>query len=350
VEAYLLWAFSYRTQGEFETAVQRVEEGLEIARKIGDQRGVGRLLNSLGLITLEQKDPTTARHIFEQALAIAQKIGEIQYEAQPLNNLGNTAGSEGDYSAAQDYYNKALQIVREIGDRRSESLVLGNLGWVVCVQGDFIGGSDYYKQQRIIAQEIGDRYQETYIAINLCISILMQGDCEMALKYAQQGLDLADETGDRSGKAWALTYLGHIYLEMNLYSKASEAYKQSLDIRKALNQQNLAMEPLAGLARVSLKQEEIFTAQKVVDQILGYLNEGGSLDGAEEPMRVWLTCYQVLQAAQDPRAFSILENSYQLLQERAQKINNEGMRCKFLENIPYHAEIIKVWQEHQVGK
>jgi tetratricopeptide (TPR) repeat protein len=182
------------------------------------------------------------------------------------------------------------------------------------------------------------------------MSTLTQGDCETALKYAQQGLDLADETGDRSGKAWALTYLGHIYLEMGLYSKASEAYKESLDIRNALNQPNLAMEPLAGLAQVSLKQKEISTAQKVVEEILGYLDEGGTLDGAEEPMRVWLTCYRVLKAAQDPRASYILENSYQLLQERAQKISDEGIRCKFFENIPCHAEIIKVWQEHQVGK
>ena len=210
-----------------------------------------------------------------------------------------------------------------------------------------MSGESYFEQQLQIASEIGDRYQETYIAINLCVSALAQEDCETALEYAKQGLDLAGEAGDRSGKAWALTYLGHIYLEMGLHSKASEAYHESLDIRKALNQPDLTMEPLAGLAQVSLKQGKLSAAQKIVDEILGYLDEGGTLDGAEEPMRVWLTCYRVLQAAQDLRAPSILENSYQLLQERAQKISDESMRRKFFENIPCHAEIVKAWQDYQ---
>jgi Tfp pilus assembly protein PilF len=304
-------------------------------------------LNQLGLITLEQKDPTTAKRIFEQALAIARQVGERQNEALPLSNLGKAAGDEGDYSAAQDYYKQALQIDREIGNRRGECLVLGNLGWNACLQGDFVSGETYFEQQRPIAREIGDRYLETYIAINLCVSTLAQGGCETALEYAQQGLELAGETGDRSGKAWALTYLGHIYLALDKFSNAAESYQESLDIRKALNQPNLAMEPLAGLAQVSLKQAEISTALGVVKEILGYLDEGGTLDGAEEPMRVWLTCYRVLQAIQDPRALPILENSYQLLQERAEKISDESIRRKFFENISCHSEIVKAWQDYQ---
>jgi class 3 adenylate cyclase/tetratricopeptide (TPR) repeat protein len=347
VESYLIWSNSSRIQGEYAAAVQQVDEGITIAREIGDLRGEGRLLNVLGLITLDQKDPTTARIIFEQALAIAREIGERLCEAQPLNSLGNTAGSEGDYSAAQSYFEQALKIARETGNRRGESLVLGNLGWVVCVQGDFRSGEAYYDQQRTIALEIGDRYIETYTAINLCMSTLTQGDCETALKYAQQGLDLAGQTGDRSGKAWSLTYLGHIYVEMGELSKASAAYQASFDIRNSLKQHNLTMEPQAGLARVSMKQGDISAARKDVGDILNYLDGGGSLDGTEEPLRVWFTCYSFLQVAQDSRAISILENAHTLLMERAGKISDQEMRQKFIENIPFHSKIVKVWQQHQ---
>ncbi|MEK6256092.1 MAG: tetratricopeptide repeat protein, partial [Chloroflexota bacterium] len=347
VEAYLIWSNSSRIQGNHAAAVQQVDEGISIAREIGDLRGEGRLLNILGLITLEQKDPTTAKIIFEQALAIARETGERQNEAPPLNSLGMTAGTEGDYSAAQGYYEQALKIAREIGNRRGESLVLGNLGWVVCVQGDFMSGEAYFNQQRIIAREIGDdQYIETYIAINLCMSTLAQGDHQTALKYAQQGLELASQTGDRSGKAWSLTYLGNTYLEIGKLSNASEAYQAAIDIRNTLKQHNLAMEPLAGLARVSLKRGNISAARKDVGEFLNYLDGGGFLDGTEEPLRVWLTCYRVLQAVQDPRALSILENAHKLLKERASKISDDSMRQKFIENIPYHAEIVKVWQEH----
>ncbi|MEN8242710.1 MAG: tetratricopeptide repeat protein [Chloroflexota bacterium] len=347
VEAYLIWSNSSRIQGNHAAAVQQADEGIRIAREIGDLCGEGRLLNTLGLITLEQKDPTTAREIFEQALSIAREIGERQNEAKALSNIGNTAGNEGDYRAAQDYFEQALKIAREIGNRRGESLVLGNLGWLVCMQGEFISGERYFNQQRIIVCEIGERYLETYASINLCMSTLAQGNLERALNYAQLGLDLASQTGDLSGKAWAHTYFGHIYVEMDEFSNAAEAYRESFEIRNSLNQHNLAMEPLAGLARVSIKQGDISTATKNVEKILNYLDGGGSLDGTEEPLRVWLTCYQVLQAVQDPRALSILDNAFQLLKGRERKISDDGMRKKFIENIPYHAEIVKIRQGHQ---
>jgi predicted ATPase/class 3 adenylate cyclase len=347
VEAYMILSNSLRIQGEHSAAVREAKAGISLAGDIGDLRGESRLLNVLGLITLEQSDPTKARGYFERGLAIAKEIGDRKLEARPLNSLGNSAGTEGDYSAALGYYEQALQIAREIGNRRGEGMVLGNLGWVAGVQGDFSTAEDYYEQQRHIAVEIGDRYQETYVAINLCTSSLVQGDYESALEYAQQGLDLAREIGDRSGIAWLLTNLGHIRLEMDELEDASAAYREALDIRRSFIQPNLAMEPLAGLARVALKRGEVHTAHGYVNEILAYLDDGGTLDGAEEPLRVWLTCYRVLQADDDSRARSILDNAYQLLQERANRIHDDHLRRKFLDNIPYHREVVMAWDEHK---
>jgi predicted ATPase/class 3 adenylate cyclase len=345
VKAYLIWSTASRMQGAYEEATQQVEEGIKIARKFGDLRGEGLLLNVLGLITSEQKDTKAAKAILEQALAIAQETGELQNEAQPLNNLGIIFGNQGDYSTAFGYYKQALKIAREIGNRRGECLVLGNLGWVECITGDFASGEKFFTQQRVIANELGDRYLETYIAVNLCMSTLAQGDYETALDCAQLGLDLTSETGDLSGKAWSLTFLGHTYLERDEYSQAKDAYQESYEIRNQLNQPNLAVEPLAGLARLYLTRGDISSAQEMVDRIMSFLDSGGSLDGTEEPLRVMLTCYQVYDRLKDSRAFSILENAYAELNTRAEKISDDGMRQKFIENIPYHSQIDHIWRE-----
>jgi len=79
-----------------------------------------------------------------------------------------------------------------------------------------------------------------------------------------------------------------------------------------------------------------------MDEILGYL-QVGSLDGTSEPLRVYLTCYQVLQANGDPRADDILEEGYRFLQERAAKISDEGERRSFLENVAANREIVGAW-------
>jgi hypothetical protein len=108
------------------------------------------------------------------------------------------------------------------------------------------------------------------------------------------------------------------------------------------------MEPLAGLARACLGQGEVAQAQVHVEEILEHLDlEGNTLDGTDEPFRVYLTCYRVLCANGDPRAEDILDTAHRLLQERASKIDDEELRHSFLENVPYHREIVAEFRRFQ---
>ena len=126
--------------------------------------------------------------------------------------------------------------------------------------------------------------------------------------------------------------------------EAAESYRQALVLRRELGQHNLAMESMAGLARVSLGQGDLEQAQAQVEEILTYL-ETETLDGTEEPFRVYLTCYRVLCANQDPRAKTILNTAHCLLQEQAAKISDEETRCSFLENVAAHREIVSEWRK-----
>jgi adenylate cyclase len=346
LEAYIVWAHVLRIRGELQDAANQAQEGVNLARGIGDAYGESRLLNMRGLIALEQRDFSAAKEYFEHSLAIAQKISDRHCEARPLNNLGNLMGSQGDYQAAQNFYKRALKIANEIGNRRGEGMVLVNLGWIASVQGDYATAIDVNRQSQAIARQIGDRYQEAYAAINLCSSKLAQGEYVPALEYADEGFRLCQEIGDQSGEAWALTFMGQIFFEMNNLEKATRSFQESLDIRRNLDQPNLSTEPLAGLARVSLAHQDISTANEHVDEILSHLDQGGNFDGTERPLQVWQTCYQVLEYADDSGADSVLSSAYKELQSRANRIGDEDLRCKYLENIPYHAGIVKAWQEH----
>ena len=114
---------------------------------------------------------------------------------------------------------------------------------------------------------------------------------------------------------------------------------------------HLAAENQAGLARVSLAQGDLSQAQSHVEEILSFLGgphlETGALEGTGEPFRVYLTCYRVLQAGQDPRAREILTATYNLLQERAAIISNESLRRSFLENVVARREIVAAYQALQ---
>jgi hypothetical protein len=125
---------------------------------------------------------------------------------------------------------------------------------------------------------------------------------------------------------------------------AQLAYQAALDVRLSLNQPNLATEPQAGLAQVALARQDIYAAMKHVETILAFLDSEGSLEGTEEPLRVYLTCYQVLSQCGDPRAGAILETAHAMLAGRAANIRDADMRRRFLENIPHHRQIGAAWK------
>src|SRR5262245_39415870 len=137
----------------------------------------------------------------------------------------------------------------------------------------------------------------------------------------------------RREEGLALTSLGHALAGLNHHTEAAQSYQQALSLQRELGQHNLAMEPLAGLARVALAQGQLASARQYVEEILRHL-ETGNLEGADEPFRVYLTCFRALQAHDDPRAPGILHMAHRLLQSRARAISDEGLRRSFLENVP----------------
>jgi tetratricopeptide (TPR) repeat protein len=215
------------------------------------------------------------------------------------------------------------------------------------MQGDYETARAYLERSLRISRETGHRTSELYSLINLSAYSEILGEYEKAISYAEQALSIAREIVDRPGEAWALTYLGHGLQSLKRYSDAQSAYQGALELQNAMNQPALATEPGAGLARVALELGDLSAAQDHVDTILVHLDGGSSLDGTDEPLRVYLSCYLVLKAVKNERAASILETAHKILLERANKIKNESLRHTFLENVPYHREILVAWEAEQ---
>lgn len=345
VQAYILWAVSLYRQGILPLAIRQNQKGLVLARKTGALDAEAKLLNTLGLIHLEQKDLDKAKLYFEASLNIASDINSLSMKARILNNLGMLSGYLGDLFSAQDYYERSLELAREIGDRKGESLVLTNLGWIVGTLGDYPKAREYSQQTLRNSRETGDRFTEAYSLINLSSQTGAWGEFEDALTYAKQGLELTRLIGDPSGEAWAWTYLGHSLLATGYLDDAENAYRKALAIRQTLNQPVLATEPGAGLAKTLMISGDIASAKAQVDLILEHIDKGGNFEGTDEPLRVYLNCYLVLQAGKHARAKEILLIAYRNLQERVANLKDETAKRDFVENIAYNHDIQTAWQQ-----
>jgi tetratricopeptide (TPR) repeat protein len=150
--------------------------------------------------------------------------------------------------------------------------------------------------------------------------------------------------GHHRAQAFAWLGMGHALLSLEVLNEAREAYSRAIALRLGLDQAHLTAEPLAGLARVCLAQGDLGQAQSHAEALLHHLASGETFADAVSPFQVYLTCYRVLAANQDPRAQGLLDTAHELLQEQAAKITDEKLERSFLENVAAHRELVQAFE------
>jgi adenylate cyclase len=284
-----------------------------------------------------------------QAFVLAEQASLAEVAAECLSGRGVNAWARGDYQLAHDLEIQAYERYRAIGHRRGQGTAFGNLGEHARMYGDYASARTYYEQSIPILDDIGDRRYACMCHGNLALVANMQGAYAAARASAEQGLRLAREAGERFGEGSLMGVFGEALLGLGQLTEAVAAYQSAVDTLRELGLPHMATEPLAGLARVALTEGNPAQALMYVEEILAYVNSGGTLHGTNEPLRVYLTCYHVLQAIRDSRAAGVLETAYATLQEQASKIGDEALRRSFLENVPYHHNIVAAWAEMHGG-
>jgi class 3 adenylate cyclase/tetratricopeptide (TPR) repeat protein len=340
LEVYVLWSAANFRLGKIEEAIRLAREALTLARNSGKREDEGSALSSLGLMMLESKEPSLAIGYMEESLVIAREVNNRTMQARCLANLANAAVYVlRDYELARSYYEQAHKLNIELGDRYADGIALGNIGWVCAMLGDYAGAQKHQEQALALAREVGNVYIEIITLMNLSGVAEAQGKAEEALVNAVQANELARQKSDQPSEAWSYLYLGYAYLADERLAESRAAFEQALRMRRELGQPPLANEPLAGLVQVALKSNDPVLAASYTEEILAYLENGGTLDGTEEPLRVYLACHQFLKQIQDPRADHVLSVARELLNLQVMKISNEKTRRAFVENVPWRREI-----------
>jgi hypothetical protein len=80
-----------------------------------------------------------------------------------------------------------------------------------------------------------------------------------------------------------------------------------------------------------------------------YLENGGTFEGVEEPLRIYLACYQALEKIRDPRSETVLQDAAKLLETQVSKLHDAKTRAMFIQNVPCRRAIQEAWDDFQKG-
>ncbi len=269
---------AYRSLGQYQRAIDHLEQQLVIVREIGDRHGEGVALGNLGIAYASLGQYQRAVGFFEQALVIAREIGDRRGEGAALDNLGIAYSFLGQYQRAVGSFEQALVIAREIGDQLVESNILGDLGIAYRNLGQYQQAINFSEQALVIVREIGYREGEGNALGNLGSAYVSVGQYQRAIAYYQQALGITQEIGDRAGESSILNNIGRLLAQQNQPELAIVFLKQSVNVRESIRGdirglsqelQQSYTETIAddyrALADLLLQQNRILEAQRVLD-------------------------------------------------------------------------------------
>jgi tetratricopeptide (TPR) repeat protein len=308
---HLEWGRALVAERAFEAAREHLTHALVIARDHELTAIKADTLTCMGILEIESVQFSAAQNTLREALTLYQNLQDCKGVSRTLNDLSRIAIERRTYKEAKQYAEEALSLAQTLGDHREQSNALRNIGTVAREEGRYAAASLNCEQALTIARNAGDLQRECEMLIELAILHLQDGKNEEAWKRGLLAVELARilNLPFHEGRAWLIA--GHAFAEFKLFDQALQAYESALNLRSGMAQQGLVHEPLAGMARVYFSQGDIVQARILIEHILDHLN-AEEQHKTSQTLRVYLTCYQVLEANDDPRASDILMKAAQI--------------------------------------
>jgi predicted ATPase/transcriptional regulator with XRE-family HTH domain len=194
------------TEGQFGAGVRRAlaEECLVRCRAAGDRRGMARALFRLAnCLMYEERDPTRALSLLDEGLPLARQVGDIWMVGRILAHRGRIALEGGDLPRARAEFTESLANFRRLGDRWAMSYALRFTGDVARAEGAYGEAKAAFTEGLALARSINHLPYEGFLLSGLSQLAFDRGDVETADAILNEEINLARE---RAGRLQFLDY------------------------------------------------------------------------------------------------------------------------------------------------
>jgi predicted ATPase/class 3 adenylate cyclase len=335
------------TEADLEGTVTAGAATLDLAIEAGDTRLQARVLSLQSSAERQLGRLDAALTTSRRALEIARAAGDTPTESVVLAGLSVALTELGDPVGGRDAALDGLAISREMGDAFGLADGLNVAGYASLGLGDLAVARQQFVASHREAAELGWAFVEAASLKNLALVQLICAEYEAAATIGEQAATIALGSGSRDIAGRALTTVGIARGAAGDTVGARDALERAHAMHLEVGAPHCAIEAVAALAAIDLAAGDLDAAIAGVERVVTFLAHGSELDGVNEPFRPRWICWQVLRAAGNIRAGSVLNAAHAELVDRAGRISDEELRFRFLDAIPYHRDIITAWEREQ---
>lgn len=338
------WGNTLHLQGKGSVARPKIEEALALARQLGNHRLLGHVLYTLGAVLGEMEERSQAEAYLQEGLTLQRQRGNWMTEQRILVFLSRLRIEDNDYQSGRGYLAEAMHLLQRTDNRPAEARIVNTLGYVEAMLGNYPAALEHHAASRRISQEIQQPMQESHALHNLCTVYRKMGNLLQAEAAGEEALRLALVYDIPDAASYARLHLGYVWLACGDPEEAAAAFQLARDNWQSQQRTNLALEASVGLAAVAYQADNLAQAALLIAPVVPILATR-LLEGTDEPFEIYLTCYRILSAQQDPQAAELLATAYTQLQLLASKITDKQLRHSFWHTVPAHRQIRALWQQ-----
>jgi len=262
--SYSIMGTIFRLNGLYDRAIEYIVNGKLNYEKAGFAEGKAWSAYLLGRIYADLKLPQKALEYFEEALKIYATQASIDGNEDGLaicyEQIGLIHLASGNFKEAHNFIDNTMKIYVANESEYGISNAQKNLGMIEYSMGNFELAEKYLNESLKIKKKVGDllSFPTIYEYLGLCL--IGKGQTEAGFKSLKQGLDLAIANNQKK-------------IQLNIYSKLTEAYLKINDLKNAINCQKKQIEIqdliLSGAANIKIEQlQAIYEIDKKNGQIL----------------------------------------------------------------------------------
>lgn len=218
VRALHTWAEEHMHNNPQE-AEQVTQRALTLARELGDIRGIGLSLMTLGRLTT-MTDPYQAEVFYKGAIEAFEQIGDERSLARSQINLATAYEVRGELRQALTYFFEVLDKLEELQDDQAQAVILINIGHIFSTRGDVNDALAYLERANTVVESLDDPYLVISTSINLGRTLAQTGAYERAEMVFNRALTIAEEQEEPYYIMVSSHNLGVLFNDQGLYESA----------------------------------------------------------------------------------------------------------------------------------
>ena len=200
-----------------------------IAAYIDDPHQLFQLYKRQGQLLRLNKQLDKALAIHQEAEALALQLNDQTMRAEVYINLSDDLRLCRQYKEAEQYGCRALELLKEgEGSSRLQSIVLLTLGLISHANHHLEEAEQRLRQAETVQRVLADDPVHLARIFNVMAIVLQEQDkFEMASDYCRRALDALAPTASELDKSKTFHSLGTLYIRLEQYGKAEEAFRQA---------------------------------------------------------------------------------------------------------------------------